>query len=101
MGIKGFVVRMLPFVGTFALGLFIASFFVNITSIASNTRRGRCHEAKRLKLDNQELRNENLRLRNEIENFDRSLHELNKVWDVPPVAPVHPAAPPPPPRLSR
>ena len=100
MGIKGFIVRMLPFVGTFALGLFIASFFVEIGGTAYNTRRGRCHEVKRLRMDNQDLRNENLRLRNEIENFDRSLNDLNKVWEVPP-APKRPAAPPAPPRLSR
>jgi hypothetical protein len=100
MGIKGFIVRMLPFVGTFALGLFIASFFVNISSPACSTKRGRFHEMKRLRIDNEELRNENLRLQNEIENLDRNLHDLNKVWEAPP-APKRPAAPPAPPRLSR
>ena len=100
MGIKGFVVRMLPFIGTFALGLFVASFFVSIVPVSSNsschTRRGRYLEMKQLRMENEDLRNENLRLRNEMENFDRSLHDLNKVWDVP--APKRPAAPP---RLSR
>lgn len=104
MGIKGFVIRMLPFVGTFALGLFVASFFVSIVPVSSNnschTRRGRFYEMRQLRLENEGLRNENLRLRNEIENFDRSLNELNKVWEVPP-PPKRPATAPAPPRLSR
>ena len=104
MGIKGFVIRMLPFVGTFALGLFVASFFVSIVPLSSGnscqTRRGRFHEMKQLRLENEDLRNENLRLRNEMENFDRNLQDLNKVWEVPPV-PKRPATTTAQPRLSR
>jgi len=100
MGIKGFVIRMLPFVGSFALGLFIASFFVEIGGTAvGHHRRGRYHEIHRLRVDNEELKKENLRLRNEIQNFDRNLSDLKKVWEAP--APKRPAAPPAPPRLSR
>ena len=104
MGIKGFVIRMLPFVGTFALGLFIASFFVSIVPVSSKvsceSRRGRFNQMGQLRLENEDLKNENLRLRNELENFDRSLNELNKVWEVPP-PPRRPATAPAPPKLSR
>ena len=76
MGIKGFIVRLLPFVGTFALGLFVASFFVNIGAMSGNNRRGRFHEMKRLQMENEDLRNENLRLRNELESIDRNSNDL-------------------------
>jgi hypothetical protein len=103
MGIKGFIIRMLPFVGAFTLGLFIASFFVNIGGSGFNTRRGCFRESKRLKIDNEDLRRENLRLRNELEGTDRNLGELHNgehPWNVPP-PPKPPVARQAPQRLSR
>lgn len=76
MGSKGFLLRMLPFVATFALGLFIASFFVNIATPRLG-HRGPGHKymkIKKLKMENERLRNENLRLRNELESRQTSWH---------------------------
>jgi len=65
---KGFLKRMLPFLATFAVGLFIASFFVTITapSFRKSGFSKRHHEMKRLRHDNERLRNENLRLKNQV-----------------------------------
>lgn len=63
--------RALPFFAALVVGVFIASFFVDL----SGPRFGRgwkgktCHKAKMLRLENEELKNENLRLQNEIENL--------------------------------
>ena len=65
---KGFIKRMLPFFATFAVGIFIASFFVNISG-PSFRRGGKRQEIKRLRVEVEDLRNENLRLKNEIESL--------------------------------
>ena len=60
---------MLPFLATFAIGIFIASFFVTIGRPGLRARgweRQRMNE--QLRMENEELRNENLRLRNDLEN---------------------------------
>ncbi|MFN2501590.1 MAG: hypothetical protein ABR530_06225 [Pyrinomonadaceae bacterium] len=70
MGIKGFITRALPFIATFAIGIIIASFFVTVSSPGFGQRGGRWRkhqEMKRLRVENEELRNENLRLKNELE----------------------------------
>ena len=105
MGTKGFFMRMLPFLATFTLGIFIASFFVSITPNFGNGSRGpghRYHRMKKLRMENERLRNENLRLRNELETVRGSWHnprhnegvELNDdiFSNVPPV-PVAPTVP--------
>ncbi|MFM9903691.1 MAG: hypothetical protein ACKVQJ_03860 [Pyrinomonadaceae bacterium] len=69
MGSLVWLKRLLPFFVTFAIGLFIASFFVNVR--LSGFRGFRAHgwerhqQMQRLRIENEELRNENLRLRNE------------------------------------
>jgi hypothetical protein len=100
MGSKGFILRMLPFVTTFAVGLFIASFFVSVGSPGFNGRRGKFHEMKRLRIENEELRNENLRLKNELEDLRWNSGEMNhdhEAWHSPerrlPVIPPPPPAP--------
>ena len=99
---KGFIRRMLPFFATFAVGLFIASFFV---SIGPPRFRGRGWERHRrfeqMRIENEELRNENLRLRNELERHDWAPSEIPTVrsenWrNRGPEFPVE--GPPPPPR---
>ncbi len=100
---KGFFKRMLPFIATFAIGLFIASFFVSISAprFGSGERHRRYHELKRLRIENEELRNESLRLRNELENrrwTEMSGFEHDK-WIGP--GPELPVEAPPPPRVSR
>lgn len=67
MQAMGWIKRVLPFVATFAVGVFIASFFVEIGASSDKCRRGKKrHEIQRLKAEIDELRNENLRLRNQM-----------------------------------
>ncbi len=69
MNIGGFIRRALPFVAAFSLGVLIASFFVDLSrpGVGQRFRNKRCFEVKRLRAENEALRNENLRLRNEFE----------------------------------
>ncbi len=78
---KGFIKRMLPFFATFAVGLFIASFFVSITAptFRKNGHGKRHHEMKRLRYENEQLRNENLRLKNELENQSFTMSEIPRI----------------------
>lgn len=106
MGNKGILGRVLPFLATFAVGIFIASFFVNVApSFGSGKWRARKAECKRMKLENERLRSENLRMRQEMESRDWS--EIPGVFHERPVGvgpefPVEmPAAPPPPPVVKR
>lgn len=77
---KSFLKRMLPFFATFAVSLFIASFFV---SIGPNFNRGklggRHREMKQLRMENEMLRNENLRLKNQLENQSMTFEELPSI----------------------
>jgi hypothetical protein len=106
MGNKGILRRVLPFLATFAIGIFIASFFVNVApTFGSGKWKARKAECKRLKNENERLRSENLRLRQEIDSRDWSevpgvFHE--RPHGVGPEFPVEmPAAPPPPPAPRR
>lgn len=102
---KGFFKRMLPFLATFAVGIFIASFFVSISgpNFRGRSFGGRHKEMKRLRLENEMLRNENLRLKNQME---------TQTWapiDVPTISHDHfighgpevPVEGPPPPPVRR
>ena len=64
MGNKGLLKRMLPFFATFAVGIFIASFFVNI-----GASRNGYHDHGRCPHEMQQLRDENLRLQDELDSF--------------------------------
>jgi hypothetical protein len=75
---KGFVKRVLPFFLTFAVGLFIASFFVTVAAPnfqfqnRSWKRNHRQYDRQR-EIEIQRLREENMRLKNQIsylENID-------------------------------
>lgn len=106
MGNTGILRRVLPFLATFAVGIFIASFFVSVApNFGSGKWRARKAECKRMKYENERLRNENLRLRQEMET--RDLSEIPGVshshaFGVGPEFPVEmPAAPPPPPAPKR
>lgn len=72
---KGWLKRMLPFLATFAVGVFIASFFVSVGPGFgfSERRMRRFQEMQRLRVENDQLRQENLQLRN----------QFNKNWDSP------------------
>ncbi len=66
MGNKGLLKRMLPFLATFAFGIFIASFFVSPggSRFGFKERRMRhFQEMQQLRMENEELREENLRLK--------------------------------------
>lgn len=91
------VKRFAPFLLTFALGLFIASFFVSVTapSFQFKNRNGRNHrEYHRLRYENRQLRERVERLERE-KAMATSDFEMN--LDVPP--PPMPPMPPPPPRV--
>ena len=98
---KGFFKRIVPFFLTFAVGLFIASFFVSIAAPSFNfslrgERRRHFERDRMMEFENQRLNEENLRLKKQLEDADeinvRNL-KYNYDFDVPPV----PLMPPPPP----
>ncbi len=72
----GFLKRFLPFFAAFALGLFVASFFVAV-GFPRFERHGRGHgRHHRCKTETEQLRRENFELRRRIEQLKT---------DVPPV----------------
>ncbi len=77
MGSKGFLLRMLPFLATFTLGIFIASFFVNIAAprIGHGGQGKKYYKFKKLRMENERLRHENLRLRNELDSRQTGWHD--------------------------
>ena len=92
---KGIFKRFLPFLLTFAAGLFLASFFVSVALPTferpqrSNRRFGEC---RRMQAENELLRNENERMRSQLE-FHNMAEHPSMTLEVP--------APPPPPRAPR
>jgi hypothetical protein len=87
----GLVKRIIPFALTFAVGLFIASFFVSLTFPGvrwrSERRMNRFHEMQQLRMDNDDLREKCRSLRRENEELRRSVGGLELVIPdaVPPV----------------
>lgn len=88
--IVGLLKRFAPFFITFALGLFIASFFVSVAAPNFQFRRQRmmrqCREVENLRYENQ-------RLREELRNQQMKSVEIRVVQDtfddiVPPPAPI-------------
>ena len=72
----GLFKRIIPFVLTFAAGLFIASIFVPLAvpnfSTWRESRRSRgCHEKRQLRIENDQLRERNLTLQAENEELKR------------------------------
>ncbi len=89
---KGFITRALPFVAAFAVAVFITSFFVDLNRPRfGGFRARRHHEMNRLRIENQELRNENLRLQEQLGNKKMSHGDKHpgddecelRVFDVP------------------
>ena len=94
---KGFIKRVFPFFLTFAVGLFIASFFVTIAapSFQFKNRNWRSNHRQyhiRIESENQRLRDENLRLRNQLAEKERQSFAVHPAFDsdlaVPPPPPV-------------
>ena len=90
----GLIKRALPFIATFAVALFITSFFVDLNR--SRFGRGRWHggrqEMMRLREENRQLRIENEMLRAERGMRHPGDFEM-KLDSLPPMAPVAPVAP--------
>ena len=97
--------RVLPFFLTFSAGLLIASIFVPITAPNFNSgfnRRAKMREYRQLKLEVEQLRNENCRMERELQEL-REAHaeQMSPNCDsvpafdlpVPPPAPPAPGAP--------
>jgi hypothetical protein len=92
--------RVLPFMAAFAFGLFVASFFVDIgpRTGCRDHRMRHFQEMQQLRMERDELRQENLRLRNQHDlDIDDPLGDMQMDLDV--SEPVPP--PPPPPRIRR
>ena len=89
------VKRVAPFALTFAVGLFIASFFVTVAAPNFQFRRGFSkHQQyhRRIESENRQLREENNRLKNRLAEVEKRDWVLERDLDVPP-PPVPPAAP--------
>lgn len=100
---KAFFQRIIPFILTFALGLFIASFFISVTP-TFKYRKNKCckrSEVKRLQYENERLRLENQRLQQRIESTEKIIlldepPPMPRIAEVPmhtvPAAPIAPKA---------
>jgi hypothetical protein len=90
----GFIKRFAPFLLTFSLGIFIASFFV---SIAAPSFRFENRSWRNKHRDCHRMKHENRRLRERIDRLERErMNDISNL-DVPP--PPMPPMPPPPPRV--
>ena len=92
---KGFVKRFVPFFLTFALGLFVASFFVSIALPKFQFKKRSWGEHQRyhqkIEFENQQLREENLRLKRELaDKNDADFTNLDLNLNVPPPPPHAP-----------
>jgi hypothetical protein len=104
----GFFKRIIPFVLTFAAGLFIASFFVSIAAPSfgnwRESRRSRCRDKHDLRLQLDRLREEKRTLEMENEMLKQQMSdsidfEIPVVPGVPAIE--HPPAPPKRPKHPR
>lgn len=93
----GVLKRVIPFFLAFAAGLFIASFFISISTPSFNfpRRSQKFREVQRLRDENRELRRANGELRKQLDDARRSA-ELTFPMDSD-VMPIELAPPPPPP----
>ncbi|MEO6655033.1 MAG: hypothetical protein ABIO36_03040 [Pyrinomonadaceae bacterium] len=76
---------MLPFFSTFAVGIFIASFFVDVGMSRFRGRaRGweRHQQNERLRMENDQLRMENEQLHDQLESVDRIPHRLDRMKNI-------------------
>jgi hypothetical protein len=101
----GLFKRIIPFVVTFAAGLFLASFFVSVAlpslSNMREVRRSRsCHEKRQLRMERDELRDKVRTLRRQNEELRRNATDIDVLLQeaVPPVE-LDAPHPPPPPRV--
>ncbi len=96
MNFISLVKRVAPFFLTFAVGLFIASFFVTVAAPNFQFRRGlNKHQQyhRRIESENQQLREENNRLKNRLAEAEKRDWVLERDLDVPPPPQVAPTMP--------
>ena len=94
MCVKSVIKRIAPFFLTFAVGLFIASFFVTVAAPSFQFRRGfnKHREMDRqMQSENQRLRDENERLKNRLNEIERRDWVLETDIDIPPPPSVAPS----------
>jgi len=94
MNFMSLVKRIAPFALTFAVGLFIASFFVTVAAPTFQFRRGFSRHReyhRRIEFENQQLRDENNRLKNRLAEMEKREWVLGTA-DVP-MTPAPPAPP--------
>lgn len=96
---KGFIKRILPFFLTFAVGLFIASFFVTISapSFRFENRRWNRHQQyhRQMELEKQRLQEENYRLKKQLADNSLEFSPTDLKYSVPPPPPAPPMPPAP------
>ena len=94
---KGVLRRIVPFFLTFAVGLFIASFFVSIAAPTFRFDGGwRRHQQyhRMMEFENQRLNEENSRLKRQLaDRDDSSDQDFDLKYTVPPPPPMPPAPP--------
>jgi hypothetical protein len=95
---KGFLKRFVPFFLTFAVGLFIASFFVTVAAPKfqfKNRAWKKNHKQydRQRELDIQRLREENIRLKNELLSRDSEAADFQELKFSVPLPPPVPAPP--------
>ena len=91
MNFLSLIKRVAPFVLTFAVGLFIASFFVTVAAPSFQFRRGftRHREMDRqMRIENERLREENNRLRNRLAEMEKRDWVLEELPPPPPAMPM-------------
>lgn len=96
MNFLSLVKRVAPFVLTFAVGLFVASFFVTVAAPSFQFDRGfRRHREceRRMQFENRQLREENDRLMRQLQEANKRDWVLDESLDLP--------APPPPPTVIK
>jgi len=97
MSSTAFFKRILPFVAAFAVGVFIASFFVTISGPRFGKRGpGNRHgEVRRLRMEVERLQMDNDRLREQIEALNGT--SLDPAYSIPAIPQRLGEVPPPPP----
>lgn len=93
---KGFIKRVVPFFLTFAVGLFIASFFITIAMPKFNfpRRGGNRHQQyhQKMEFENQRLEAENYQLKKQLADKDSDEFLPSDLkYTVPPPPPMPPA----------
>jgi len=97
MNFISLVKRVAPFFLTFAVGLFIASFFVTVAAPNFKFKRNGFSKHReyhrRIESENQQLREENNRLKTRLAEAEKRDWVLDRDLDVPPPPPVAPTMP--------